>query len=134
MYEKPLPRITPDNKEFWDGCKNHQLLLNACKACNMLFLPPGPVCPFCFASELGWRNASGIGHVSAWTEVHKDWFSAFKHDLPYNAIQVELEEGPRLTSNLIHLAGRKIYIGMPVIVIFDDISNELTLPRFKPKI
>ncbi len=133
ISQKPLPRITTDTKPFWEGCQRHELLLAECKACSKVHLPPGPVCPFCFSGDLGWRQASGRGQVSAWTVVYKEWFAAFRDDLPYNAAQIELEEGPRLTANIIGTDNDKISVGMKVEVTFDDVTPEVTLPRFQPR-
>ena len=131
---KPLPRVTPDTEAFWQGCNRGQLLLAERTNCSNVHLPPGPVCPFCFSEELGWKPASGFGHVSSWTKVYKDWFDAFKDDIPYNAVQVELDEGPRLTTNLVRTNSDQIWVGMRVMVVFDRVTNNFTLPRFQPAI
>jgi uncharacterized protein len=131
IYEKPRPRIGPDNAPFWQGCREHRLMLPTCSACGKAHLPPGPVCPYCFSDELVWKQASGRGHVSTWTIVHKAWFPAFAAETPYNVVQVELDEGPRLTSNLVDLHGRHPVIGERVEIIFDDVDTELTLHRFR---
>lgn len=133
IIKKPLPRITPDNKPFWDGCRRHELLLAECNSCHKVHLPPGPCCPFCFSDDLGWREASGRGTISAWTVVHREWFEAFRADLPYNAAQIELEEGPRLTANIVNIDNSDLTVGLAVEVVFDDVTNELTLPRFQPR-
>ena len=129
--QKPRPRIGPDSAPFWQGCREHQLLLPTCTACGKPHLPPGPVCPFCFSDSLEWKLASGRGRVSTWTIVHKAWFPAFAAEAPYNVVQVELDEGPRLTSNLVGLGDKKPEIGQRVEVVFDDIDAELTLHRFR---
>ena len=129
---KPLPRISPDNAPFWAGCRRHELVLPFCAACGRPHLPPGPVCPFCFADTLEWRRASGRGVVSSFTVVHQPWFAAFKADLPYNVVQVELAEGPRLTANLVEAPNDVLRVGLPVEVVFDDVSDEITLPKFQP--
>jgi uncharacterized OB-fold protein len=131
-YAKPLPRLSPDNQEFWAGCRRHELLLPFCDACGKPHLPPGPVCPFCFSDRLDWRRASGRGVVTSWTVVHQPWFPAFKAELPYNIIQVELAEGPRLTANLVGAANDVLRVGLPVEIVFDDVAPDMTLPRFKP--
>jgi uncharacterized OB-fold protein len=128
-YLKPRPRIGPDNEPFWEGCRAHRLMLPTCEECGKPHLPPGPVCPFCLSDRVAWRQASGRGRISTWTIVHKEWFAAFKNDLPYNVIQVELDEGPRLTSSLVGDA--KPAIGQRVEVVFDDVDDTLTLPRFR---
>ncbi|MBM85193.1 MAG: hypothetical protein CMM47_04130 [Rhodospirillaceae bacterium] len=130
--KKPRPRITPDNKRFWDACRTHELHLPYCPSCDSLFMPPSPVCPHCLNMELRWRQVSGRGRVSTFVEVHQKWFEAFTDDLPYNVAQIQLEEGPRLTANLVGVANADIRVGMPVRVVFDDIDEQLTLPRFCP--
>ena len=128
IHGKPRPRIGPDSAPFWQGCREHRLMLPTCAACGIAHLPPGPVCPFCFSGELEWRQASGRGRISTWTMVHKAWFPAFAAETPYNVVQVELDEGPRLTSNLI---GEKPAIGRRVEVVFEDVDADLTLHRFR---
>jgi uncharacterized OB-fold protein len=129
IHEKPRPTVGPDSAPFWKGCREHKLLLPTCTACGKAHLPPGPVCPYCFADGIVWKEASGRGRISTWTAVHKAWFPAFAAETPYNVIQVELDEGPRLTSNLI--GGGTPSIGQRVEIVFDDVDAELTLHRFR---
>jgi uncharacterized protein len=130
-YPKPRPTIGPDNAPFWRGCREHRLLLPFCRACGKAHLPPGPVCPFCFADEIEWRPASGRGRISTWTRVHKAWFPAFAAEVPYNVVQVELDEGPRLTSHLLRARAGDITIGALVEVVFTDVDDNLTLHGFR---
>ena len=130
-YSKPRPTIGPDNTPFWQGCREHRLLLPFCRACGKAHLPPGPVCPFCFADAIEWRPASGRGRISTWTRVHKAWFPAFAGEVPYNVVQVELDEGPRLTSQLVGARNEPIAIGARVEVVFTDVENDLTLHTFR---
>jgi uncharacterized protein len=127
---RPRPRIGPDNAPFWEGCRRHSLVLPTCTECGKAHLPPGPVCPHCFSDRITWKQASGKGRISTWTVVHKAWFPAFSDDIPYNVVQVELDEGPRLTSSLVDLSGRTPEIGQRVEVVFDDVDDTLTLHRF----
>ena len=129
--QKPLPRLTPDNRPFWEGCRQHRLVLPFCRACGRAHLPPGPVCPFCFADAIEWRPVSGRGTLAAFTIVHKAWFPAFAAEIPYNVAQVELEEGPRLTANLVGSPNQALAVGRRVEVVFDDVTAEVTLPRFR---
>ena len=126
---KPRPTIGPDSAPFWQGCRAHRLMLPTCAACAKAHLPPGPVCPFCFSDAIEWQQASGRGHVSTWTVVHKAWFPAFAAETPYDVVQVELDEGPRLTSSLV--GGGKPAIGARVEVVFEDVDAQLTLHRFR---
>jgi uncharacterized OB-fold protein len=128
---RPRPRIGPDNEPFWEGCRRHSLMLPTCAECGKAHLPPGPVCPYCLSDRITWRRATGQGRVTSWTIVHKAWFPAFRDDIPYNVVQIELDEGPRLTSSLVGLSGREPEIGQRVEVVFDDVDDILTLHRFR---
>ncbi len=131
--EKPVPRLTPDNRVFWETCRQHRLVLPQCEDCERPHWPPGPVCPFCFGDQIGWQEASGRGVVSSYVIVHKAWFAAFEADIPYNAVQVELEEGVRLTGNVVGLPNEELRIGLPVQVIFDDVRPDFPITRFAPR-
>ena len=130
-YRKPLPRITPDNRPFWEAARRHELRLQRCDACGRFRYPPGPMCPDCLSERFEWRRVSGRGMISSWVVFHKVYFPAFAGDAPYAVVQVELEEGPRLVSNLVGSPREEISIGMPVEVVFDDVTPELSLPRFR---
>ena len=123
---KPLPRVTVDSEPFYQALRERRFVLPYCQDCGKAHLPPGPVCPFCFSDRLQWKQASGRGRISTWTVVHKAWFPAFAGDIPYNVVQVELEEGPRLTANVVDLPNDKLKIGLAVEIVFGD-----GMPRFK---
>jgi uncharacterized OB-fold protein len=131
-YARPLPRITPDNRPFWEATRRHELRLQRCTACGRFRYPPSPVCPDCLGETAEWTRVSGRGTVTTWVVFHKLYFPAFAGDLPYNVVQVELEEGPRLTANVVGAPNDAIRIGLPVEVVFDDVTAEVTLPRFRP--
>ena len=80
-----------------------------------------------------WLRLSGRGSVYSWIVVHRPQYPAFAADAPYNAVIVELEEGPRLHGNLVDCAADAIHIGMPVEVVFDKVNDEVTLPKFRPR-
>jgi uncharacterized protein len=132
VSSRPRPAIGPDNARFWEGCREHRLLLPWCTHCSKAHLPPGPICPYCWSESLEWREASGRGVISTFTVVHKAWFPAFADQVPYNVVQVELAEGPRLTSRLKGLHTSEITIGLPVRVDFEDIDDRLTMHLFRP--
>jgi uncharacterized OB-fold protein len=127
-----LPRITAENRPFWEAARRHELRLQRCDDCGRFRYPPAPVCPDCLSEGAAWTRVSGRGTISTWVVFHKPYFESFAGDLPYNVIQVELAEGPRLTANLVGSAAGEIRVGMPVEVVFDDVTPEITLPRFRP--
>jgi uncharacterized OB-fold protein len=130
---KPVPRLTPDNRPFWEGCRQHKIMLPWCGYCDRPHWPPGPVCPHCFSEDLTWHKASGLGVVTSWVIVGKAWLPAFEADLPYNAVQVELAEGVRLTGNVVGVPNVALRVGLAVEVVFDDVTPDVTLPRFRPR-
>ncbi|MDP2727573.1 MAG: Zn-ribbon domain-containing OB-fold protein [Dehalococcoidia bacterium] len=131
-YEKPLPPITDDTKPFWDGCKRHELLLPKCKACNRIHYYPRMYCPHCMSDDLEWIKASGKGRVYSFTVVHLPPRPAFAPDVPYTVAVIELQEGVHMMSNVVQCPPENVKIGMPVQVVFDDVTEEITLPKFKP--
>ena len=130
-YTKPLPEITEDNQPFWEGCKQHKLLLQRCSKCGRR-RDASPACPECLSAEHEWVEASGKGSVYSWIVVHQRYNRAFEDDLPYNVAIVELEEGPRLLTNIVGLENDDIQPGLSVEVAWDDVTEEITLPKFRP--
>ncbi len=132
-HKIPRPVIWPVSYDsatgFWEGIKKHELLLQRCKSCGKFLHPPRPMCPKCRSLEIELVPASGKGHVYSWVTYQKSPHPAFK--VPYSVVLVELEEGARLVSNMVDCAPEEIYIGMPVEVVFDDIAEDLTLPKFR---
>jgi uncharacterized OB-fold protein len=130
-YSRPLPRITEDNAPFWEAARRHELRLQRCDGCGRIWWPPAPVCPDCLGDRITWVPVSSRGTVSSFVVFHKAWFPEFNRDIPYAVVQVELPEGPRLTANLVDVPPGEIRIGMPVTVVFDDVTLEVTIPRFR---
>jgi uncharacterized OB-fold protein len=131
-YKKPLPAITTLNAPYWDGLKRRELKMQHCSDCGKLWCPPAPFCPECWSRNFTWRQQSGRGKVNSWVIFHQAYFSSYKDDAPYNVAEVELEEGPRLLTNLVGVTNEDISIGMPVEIVYDDVTDEVTLAKFKP--
>jgi len=131
-YRKPLPRLDDANAPFWQAAKAHELKLQKCENCGTLRFPATRHCASCGSAESGWAKVSGRGTVSSWCRFHQVYFEGFAEDVPYTVIVVELEEGPRLFSNLVDGPGDDIENGLPVEVFFDDVTPEVTLVKFKP--
>ncbi len=130
-YDKPLPLMTRETREFWQGCKRHELLIQRCKDCRTYRHYPRILCPNCGSWNVEWAKVSGKGKVYSYIVAHRPFHPAFADDVPYAAVIVELEEGVRMVSNVVDCRPEDIYIGMPVEVVFDDVTKEVTLPRFR---
>jgi uncharacterized OB-fold protein len=127
---KPLPVISDYNRPFWEGARRHELRLQRCNSCRKFWAPNGPVCPHCFSEDYSWDKVQGRGKIAAWVVFHKVYHPAFATDVPYNVAFVELDEGPRIIANVIGVRNDELRIGMPVEVVFEDVTDEITLPKF----
>ena len=127
---KPLPIPGPDDRLFWEGCLRHELLVQRCTGCGAVRFWDDPMCPHCASLASEAVRASGRGRIWSHTTTHHAFNRAWKDDLPYTVIVVELDEGPRMTSNLTgSTAGLRI--GAAVEVVFEDVNPEVTLPKFR---
>jgi uncharacterized OB-fold protein len=129
-YLKPLPKPTPTSRPFWEAAKRHELKIQHCGACGKYVYYPRDRCPHCFADQLAWKQVSGRGKVYSYTVVRRASARSFA-DAPYVLAIVQLDEGPRLTSNIV-APPEKVRVEMPVTVFFDDVTPEHTLVKFKP--
>jgi len=132
-YAGPVPVPTPESRAFWEAARRHELVLPCCRACGHCFFFPRAACPQCLSADLEWRRASGRGRVYTFTVVHRG-ARDFPLGTPYVLAMVDLEEGPRVMTNLVDVEPdpAKIPFGMPVEVVFADVSEQIALPRFRP--
>jgi uncharacterized protein len=128
-YTKPLPRLDTVNRPFWAAAKDGKFMLQFCKDCGDTRYPPGPVCPKCLSSNQDWKQASGRGTLESWVDFHRAYWDGFKGDLPYRVCLVKLEEGPVVVSNLVDKTDN-LRMGQPVKVVFDKVTDDVTLPKF----
>src|SRR5215831_9709521 len=126
----PLPHPTPLSRPHWDGCREGRLLVQRCGACGRHVFVPQPLCPTCQSAELAWVECKGTGSLYSFTVVHRPQRPEF--DVPYVVAIVELDEGAFLLTNLVDCAQNAIEIGMRVEVTFRKMSEEITLPYFRP--
>ena len=133
QIDKPLPAVTEDGAPYWAACREGRLTAQRCGACGHLRWPPSVLCPKCLDEKTEWVTLSGRGTIYSWIIVHRPQHPAFFADAPYNVAIVELEEGPRLHTNVVECANDDLRIGMRVEVVFEKIDDETTLPKFRPR-
>lgn len=127
----PLPVPNLDNQAFWDNCREHQLVLRRCKDCRSFFHPPRPSCPDCASANLEWVDSEGRGKVYSYVITRQPVNPAFRDRLPWGVVEIKLEEGVYLISNIVDCDPEEIEIGMDVEVVFEEVNDEITLPKFK---
>jgi hypothetical protein len=131
-YRKPLPRIDEESRGFWEALARHELYFQRCRDCGTKRLYPRALCTSCLSSATEWVRASGRGTVHTFTVTHQNQAPGFRDELPYVLAVVELEEGVRLMTNVVGGTPDAVRIGMPVEVVFEDVTPEVTLPKFRP--
>ncbi|MGH3336847.1 MAG: bifunctional MaoC family dehydratase N-terminal/OB-fold nucleic acid binding domain-containing protein, partial [Nocardioides sp.] len=124
------PQQNRDTAYFWEGTQAGELRIQTCNACGALRHPPGPACPECGAMDRGHLVASGRGTVFSYV-VHRHP-PVPGRELPILLVLVDLEEGVRMVGELVDTDPEKIEIGMPVVVDFRRIDDDLALPVWRP--
>jgi len=130
-YTKPLPHMEGHTKVFYDFCRQHELRFQRCVTCGTWRHVPREMCAECGSWDWEWAQSSGRGEVFTWTVVTRALHPAFKNDVPMAPAVIEMEEGVRLLSLVVDCAPDELKIGMPVQVFFDDVTEAITLPKFR---
>jgi uncharacterized OB-fold protein len=132
-YPGPIPVPMPETRPYWEAARRHELQLPWCVPCGAFFFYPRAACPVCLSGEIEWRRVSGRGRLHTFTIVHRGP-KGFPLEAPYVLAMVELDEGPRIMTNLVGVAAMPdaLRIGMPVEATFVDVNDEVALPHFRP--
>jgi uncharacterized OB-fold protein len=132
----PKPMPVQEHKAltdpYWEAARRHELIMQRCKKCANFIHFPREQCPVCFSQDLEWQQVSGNGRVYAYTNVYQAQHPAFQEDAPYTFAIVQLDEGPRMVTNIVGCAPEEVRCDMQVTVEFDDVSPEWTLVKFRP--
>jgi hypothetical protein len=128
---KPLPELEGFAKDFYEGCQRGELLFQCCGGCGAWRHVPRELCAQCGSWEWAWKASSGRGRVFTWTVVTRPLHPAFAEDVPLAAVVVELEEGVRLLTHVVNCPPDELEMEMPVEVVFEAITPEVTLPKFR---
>ncbi|HEX6553425.1 MAG TPA: Zn-ribbon domain-containing OB-fold protein, partial [Ktedonobacteraceae bacterium] len=125
---KPLPVVTDTNRSFWEACRQGKLLLQYCDQCQRYQFYPRLYCMHCGSTTLHWTEVSGRGVIYSYTIIHQNKSPEFVNDTPYNLAIVQLEEGPRMLSNIVDIEPANLRVDLPVTVRFDPVSDAISLP------
>ena len=130
-YTKPLPVIEKWNAPYWQAAKRHEFVAQRCRACGYTHLPPGPACTNCLSADQDWVQLSGRGTIYSYGVYYQCWHEGFAGDIPYNVALISLEEGLQIVSQVIGCDNEELDCGLAVEVSFDDITPEVSLPKFR---
>jgi uncharacterized OB-fold protein len=153
---RPIPRVTPELAPFFEAARRGQLVVQKCESCGTLRFPPHPLCSRCLSAEASWKPVSGRGEVYSFNVMqmtsvgnishqqisrhqpriskigHQVYHPAFAPEIPYAVVLIKLQEGAKMLANLVGIKPSEIKCGMPVEVVFERLSDEVTLPKFRP--
>ena len=130
-YNKALPQVTLATRPFWDGARRHELMAYKCLNCGRYYWP-AVHCMVCKKPEMAWVKISGKGEIFTFTIIHQASHPAWQAEIPYNVSWVKLDEGPIILSKITGCENEDIYLGMRVEAVFDDVTEDVTLPMFRP--
>ena len=130
-YAKPLPKIDERTRPHWEGNAVHELRVQRCDDCGTMRFPASRWCAHCLGEKTSWQKVSGKGKVWSWCVFHRAYFKGFESAVPYAVALVELDEGPKMYSNLVGIPRDQIKIGMRVRAVFDKVTDDVTLVKFE---
>ena len=129
---RPVPRVDEESRPFWEACARHELYVQKCRGCGRVFYYPRGFCPPDLTADFDWLRCSGKGTVYTFTVTRQNQSAGFRDNLPYVMAYVELEEGVRMLTNIVDCDPEQVRIGMPVEVTFEDLTDEVSVPLFRP--
>jgi uncharacterized protein len=129
---KPVPVPTKETQPYWDGCKQHELRVQKCAVCGHHQFYPRLYCTTCMSDRVEWVKTSGRATVLSYTIIYRPVTQAFAGNVPYVVAMVTLDEGPQMMTNIVGCEPEKVHIGMPVQVTFEDWTEDISVPKFKP--
>jgi uncharacterized protein len=131
-YRKPLPHIDEESRPWWEAAQRHELYIQKCRNCGDLRFHPRALCTNCMSSRTEWVRCKGTGKIYTFTVTNQNQASGFRDSLPYVMAWVEVEEGLKMLTNIVDCPPEQVKIGMPVEAVFDDVTPEVTLVKFRP--
>lgn len=131
LPEKPRPQSTPANEPYWQGLREHRLLVQRCSGCAKLRHYPRPMCDACYSMDYDWHEISGHGTVYSWAITHHPFHPAFKRDVPYVTVTAEFGDGIRIQAPLTDKGTGRLALGAAVVVEFVDVDERLTVPALR---
>ena len=128
---RPLPNVDGADRPFWQGLRQREVRVQRCQDCGACQLPAARFCARCRSEISEWHAVAPRGVVETWCVFHRGYFDGL--EVPYTVIQVQLDCGVRLFSNPVEVEASALRIGLPVEAVFEDVTLEITLLKFKPQ-
>jgi uncharacterized protein len=133
---RPLPDLDrAETEPYWEAARRHELVLLRCNDCRRWIWYPQRRCYECGSVSLGWEPIGGAGEVYSFVVLRHVLHPGFASRLPLAVALVSLDDAPyvRLTANILDCPAEDVYVGMPVEVTFEKVTEDITLPQFRPR-
>ena len=128
----PTPRVTPETEQFWRATAENRLMISRCEECDLVYYYPRSSCPDCFSDQTTLQETRGTGEIYSYTVT--SYIAGWPDDeLPLVIAQVELDEGPRIFTNIVDCEREELAIGEPVKVAFERRTEDVSIPVFRLK-
>lgn len=126
----PLPQPSIETEPFWAAVQERRLIMPKCDACGTMAFSPTVACSACAGGDFTWTPVSGRGTIFSFVIYHRVYHPAFKDKVPYVVAVVELEEGPRIISNIAGMPIEDVVCDMPVTVVYEEVRDGYLIPKF----
>ena len=133
-YPFLVPGPDFETEPFWTAIRNHEFKLQQCRPCSKFRWPPQQTCPYCQAEDYQWQTLSGKATLYTYIIITQPVFPQWREIAPYNVVQVAPDEAPNvhMVSNVVDVDNADLKIGMPLEIVYDDVTPEDTIFRWKP--
>jgi uncharacterized OB-fold protein len=126
----PLPQPSIETEAFWKAIQEHKFVMPKCDACGTVSFPPTVACGNCGKTDFTWTAMSGRGTIYSFVVYHRVYHPAFKDKVPYVVAVVDLDEGPRIISNIVGMPIAEVTCDMPVTIVYDEVRDGYLIPKF----
>jgi uncharacterized OB-fold protein len=130
-YTKPLPHIDDSNRPYWQGLQEGRVRFLTCAACDRMRVYTFRKCPHCGSEDSVWTELRGTGEIWSLARFHQVYFEGFRAEVPYTVVIVQLDDGPRVYSNIVQTEAEYVRIGARVTPVFEPVTEEVTLLKFR---
>ncbi len=131
VAQRPLPEITPLTEPFWSAARERRLVVQRCDGCVAYRFPPEFACVYCGSMRSTWTPVSGRATLWSWTVGYPPLLPYFAGRAPWPVAIAQLEEGPRMVTNLVDVPVEEYAIGMALEVDFETVDDQVTLVVFR---
>ncbi len=129
-FDLPTPDL--ETQPFWDACRDGKLLIKRCAECGRAHFYPRPFCPHCWSTAVDWEEASGRATLYTYSVVHRNDLPPWPDRVPYVAAVVDLDEGPRMMTNVVDCPPDDVAVGMALEATFRE-EEGWAFPAFRPR-